>query len=122
MWKLQNKNKYVLICCIFGLKIIDLNNNYSIYLVLETTCPEAMIKLNEEEFLITNHNNMMMKIKFNENKLKFEVIESYNILLKKNYFIGYPLIKINNNYFITKFSKNESPFDPTLLVFQYLNN
>ncbi len=47
-------NKYVLICCIFGLKIIDLNNNYSIYLVLETTCPEAMIKLNEEEFLITN--------------------------------------------------------------------
>ena len=64
----------------------------------------------------------MMKIKFNENKLKFEVIESYNILLKKNYFIGYPLIKINNNYFITKFSKNESPVDPTLLVFQYLNN
>ena len=115
-------NKYVLICCIFGLKIIDLNNNYSIYLVLETACPEAMIKLNEEEFLITNYNNMMMKIKFNENKLKFEVIESYNILLKKNYFIGYPLIKINNNYFITKFSKNESPFDPTLLVFQYLNN
>ncbi len=115
-------NKYVLICCIFGLKIIDLNNNYSVYLVLETTCPEAMIKLNEEEFLITNYNNMMMKIKFNENRLKFEVIESYNILLKKNYFLGYPLIKINNSYFITKFSKNESPFDSTLLVFQYLNN
>ena len=55
-------NKYVLICCIFVLKIIDLNNNYSIYLVLETTCLEAMIKLNEEEFLITNYNNIMMKI------------------------------------------------------------
>ncbi len=47
-------------------------------------------------------------------------MESYNILLKENYFLDYPLIKINNNYFITKFSKNES--DPTLLVFQYLNN
>ena len=46
-----------------------------------------------------------MKIKFNENKLKFDVIESYNILLKKNYFLGYPLIKINNFYFIINFQR-----------------
>ena len=50
------------------------------------------------------------------------MIESYNILLKENYFLDYPLIKINNNYFITIYSMNKDPYDVSLLVFQYLNN
>ena len=102
--------KYVLICCTDGLTIIDLNNDYYVYLVMKSMLPAAMIQLNEIEFLITNENNIM-KIKFNEKTLKFEVIDSYNIL------------KINNNCFITNFSPHIDNFDDsTFLVFQYLNN
>ncbi len=119
-------NKYVLVECENGLNMIDLNNNYSMHLVLKNDYNfEEMIKLNEKEFLITNSNNMIMKIKFNENKLKFEVIESYEILSEKKYSLYMPLIKINNNYFIIQFykkDKNKCLFDPILLVFQYLNN
>ena len=89
---------------------------------MEPMLPAAMIQLNEIEFLITNENNIM-KIKFNEKTLKFEVIDSYNILLKKNYFLDSLLIKINNNCFITNFSAHLDNFDDsTLLLFQYLNN
>ena len=94
--------KYILICCTDGLTIIDLNNDYYVYLVMESMLPEAMIQLNEIEFLITNEKNIF-KIKFNEKTLKFEVIDSYNILLKKNYFLGSLLIKINNNCLYNKF-------------------
>ena len=114
--------KYVLICCTDGLTIIDLNNDYYVYLVMKSMLPAAMIQLNEIEFLITNENNIM-KIKFNEKTLKFEVIDSYNILLKKNYFLDSLLIKINNNCFITNFSAHLDNFDDSvLLIFQYLNN
>ena len=48
-------NKYVLVECVNGLNMIDLNNNYSMHLVLKNDYSlEEMIKLNEEEFLITN--------------------------------------------------------------------
>ena len=118
--------KYVLICCDDGLTIIDLNNNYTKYLVMKSISPNSIIKLNEIEFLITNKENIIMKIKFNEDKLKFEVIDSQEILLKKDYFLGDRLIKIKNNYYITHISKkfdidNQYP-DETLLIFQYLNN
>ena len=102
--------KYVLICCTDGLTIIGLNYDSHVYLFMESMLPAAMIQLNEIEFLITNEKNIM-KIKFNEKTLKFEVIDSYNIL------------KINNNCFITNFSPHIDNFDDsTFLVFQYLNN
>ena len=89
---------------------------------MESMLPAAMIQLNEIEFLITNEKNIL-KIKFNEKTLKFEVIDSYNILLKKNYFLDSLLIKINNNCFITNFSAHLDNFDDSiLLIFQYLNN
>ena len=69
---------------------------------MEPMLPAAMIQLNEIEFLITNEKNIL-KIKFNEKTLKFEVIDSYNILLKNNYFLGSLLIKINNNCLYKKF-------------------
>ena len=69
---------------------------------MEPMLPAAMIQLNEIEFLITNEKNIL-KIKFNEKTLKFEVIDSYNILLKNNYFLGSLLIKINNNCLYNKF-------------------
>ena len=69
---------------------------------MEPMLPAAMIQLNEIEFLITNEKNIL-KIKFNEKTLKFEVIDSYNILLKNNYFLGSLLIKINNNCLCNKF-------------------
>ena len=77
---------------------------------MEPMLPAAMIQLNEIEFLITNEKNIM-KIKFNEKTLKFEVIDSYNIL------------KNNNNCLITNFSPHIDNFDDsTFLVYQYLNN
>ena len=57
--------KYVLICWSDGLTIIDSNNDYYEYLVMEPMLPAAMIQLNEIEFLITNEKNIL-KIKFNE--------------------------------------------------------
>ena len=112
--------KFVLICCTDGLTIIDLNNDYHVYLVMESMLLVAMIQLNEIDFLITNEKNIIMKIKFNEKTLKFD---SYNILLKKNDFLDSLFIKINNNCFITNFSAHLDNFDDSiLLIFQYLNN
>ena len=45
-----------------------------------------------------------MKIKFNESKLYFDVLNSINFLLKKDYYMDL-LIQINNNYNISKISK-----------------
>ena len=50
-----------------------------------------MIKLNEKGFLIQKKN--IMKIKFNESKLYFDVLNSINFLLKKELLYGF----INTN-------------------------
>jgi hypothetical protein len=89
--------------CGVGFKIININDNYKTYLVLKDIVSDYMIKLNEKGFLIQKKNNIM-KIKFNESKLYFDVLNSINFLLKKDYYMDL-LIQINNNYNISKISK-----------------
>ena len=120
-------NRYVLIQCHDGLTIIDINNNYNIYLALKNICIYSMISLDEKEFLILTGEDIM-KINLNIGNLKFKVEQSDKFLNKKEegYDLGHILIKINENSYMTNFNKNEYTFsegcDSSLLIFKYYNN
>ena len=113
-------NRYVLIQCNDGLKIIDINNNYNIYLALKNISIYSMISLDEKEFLILTE-KYIRKINLNMDNLKFKVEQSDKFLNKKGYSLGHILIKINENTYMTNFDKNEG-YDSTLLIFKYYNN
>ena len=119
-------NRYVLIPCHDGLTIIDVNNNYNIYLALENIRIYSMISLDEKEFLILTREDIM-KINLNVDDLKFKVEQSDKFLNKEEegFSLGHILIKINENSYMTNFNKNESTSsegDSSLLIFKYYNN
>ena len=118
-------NRYVLIQCNDGLTIIDINNNYNIYLALEDVYIYSMIRLDEKAFLILTKKDIK-KINLNIDKLKFKVEQSDKFLNKEGYNLGHLLIKFNENTFITNYNKNEyigsERCDSTLLLFKYYNN
>jgi hypothetical protein len=118
-------NRYVLIQCNNGLTIIDINNNYNIYLALKNISVYSMISLDETEFLILTEKDIR-KINLNMDNLKFKVEQSDKFLNKKGYSLGHILVKINENTYMTNFDKNEFIYsegcDSTLLIFKYYNN
>ena len=118
-------NRYVLIQCNDGLTIIDINNNYNIYLALKNISVYSVISLGEKEFLILTEKDIM-KINLNMDNLKFKVEQSDKFLNEEGYSLGHILIKIIENTYMTNFNKNEFIYsegcDLILLIFKYYNN
>jgi hypothetical protein len=86
-------NRYFLIQCNNGLTIIDINNNYNIYLALDNTYIYSMISLDEKEFLILTEEDIR-KINLNMDNLKFKVEQSDKFLNKEGYSLGHILVKL----------------------------
>ena len=118
-------NKYVLINCHVGLTIIDINNNYNKHIALKNDIIYSMIRLDEKEFLFLTKKNIK-KINLNIDKLEFKVEQSNNFFNKEGYHLNNILVKLNNNTYMTNFSRSKSiepeGYDSTLLIFKYYNN
>lgn len=115
-------NRYVLIHCSTGLAIIDINNNYNIYLSKEYV-DHSMIRLDEKEFLVLTGEEIK-KISLNMDNLKFKVEQSNKFFNKEGYNLYKILIKINENTYMTNYEKKEftEGCNSPLLIFKYYNN
>ena len=118
-------NRYVLINCLHGLTIIDINNNYNKVLALNNDYIYSMIRLNEKEFLLLTQNDIK-KINLNIDKLEFKVEQSNKFFNKKGFSLTHILVKLNNNTYMINLSTNKytgiEGWNSTLLIFKYYNN